>query len=81
MTITSTDYLGRECTLVHESTNEPVKINEVVKSFRGDPYRVTGGRAPHKPDSQGKVWFSISADDNIGGEFYPTVLGLRWRLA
>jgi hypothetical protein len=81
MAITSTDYLGRECTLVHESMNEPVKIDEVVKSFRGEPYRVIGGRAPHKSSSQGKVWYGDPQDEQIGGEFYPSVLGLQWRLA
>jgi hypothetical protein len=39
---------------------------------RNNTYRVTGGSAPHKPSSQGKIF----TDD--GGVLYPSVLGLKW---
>lgn len=45
---------------------------ESVKSSRGEDYVLTGGRAPHKESSEGKVWVGKS------GEFYPSVFGLKW---
>jgi hypothetical protein len=67
--ITSTDYAGKACTLTRNG--QPVKPGQTLKDFRGDPYRIDGGRAPHHPASTGKVWTS-------GGEFFPSVFGCKW---
>ena len=67
--ITSTDYKGRACTLTHEG--RPVRAGEILETSKGDQYRITGGRAPHKPASSGKVWTD-------GGEFFPTVFNCNW---
>jgi hypothetical protein len=67
--ITSTNYAGRTCTLTHNG--QPVQPGEILESFRGDQYRITGGRAPHHPASTGKVWTD-------GGEFFPSVFDCKW---
>lgn len=59
-------------TLVHKETGKPVAMNEKVEDFRGDKDIVIGGRPPHKPSSTGHVWVKG------GGEFYPSVFGLKW---
>jgi hypothetical protein len=69
--ITSTDYLGRTCTLVHEHNGTPVFLGDNIEARRGSAV-CTGGRAPHKPGSSGKVW----TED--GGEFFPHVFDLKW---
>jgi hypothetical protein len=50
----------------------PVCIGEMLESHRGDQYRITGGRPPHKPSSTGRVWVEG------GGEYFPTVFDLTW---
>jgi hypothetical protein len=42
-----------------------------LEDFRGDHYRVTGGQAPHKPSSSGKIYTDA-------GNYYPTVFGCQW---
>jgi len=60
-----------EWTLVHNKTSIPVEIGEIVKSFRGDVYKILGGTPPHKPSSSGKVWVE-------NAEYYPEVFNLKW---
>jgi hypothetical protein len=67
--ITSTDHSGQACTLTHNG--QPVSIGEILEDFRGDQYRVTGGQAPHKPSSSGKIYTDA-------GNYYPTVFGCKW---
>lgn len=68
-TITSQDYTGTACTLTHNG--QPVNSGEILETNDGDQYRITGGRAPHKPSSTGKVWTD-------GGEFFPSVFNCAW---
>ena len=72
--IQSRDWQGNTLTLVNEVTGCAVQAGDVLEDFRGDPVTVTGGKAPHKPGSTGKVW---TAD---GGEFYPSVVNCAWVL-
>lgn len=58
--------------LTHVPTGMPVLANELMESFRGDQYRITGGRPPHKPSSEGFVW---TADNR---ELYPSVFECKW---
>ena len=51
---------------------EPVLKNAKAASFRGEVHTITGGRAPHKPGSTGKVWTSDE------GEYYPGVFDMKW---
>jgi hypothetical protein len=67
--ITSTDHNNRICTLTHHG--QPVAVNEVLEDSRGNYYRVTGGQAPHKPSSSGKIYTD-------GGNYYPDVFDCQW---
>lgn len=77
--ITSKDWDGITRTLVHcvdakdaaWTPRVPVTEGEKFTDRRGDVYTVSGGRAPHKPSSSGKVWTDK-------GEFYPTVINCEW---
>lgn len=71
--ITSVGYDGKRWLLLREDgTERGLHKGEAVRSFRGEPAVITGGRPPHKAGSTGKVW------TEEGGEFYPGVFGLRW---
>ena len=67
--ITSTDHTGQACTLTHNG--QPVTIGEILEDFRGDQYRITGGQAPHKASSSGKIYTDA-------GNYYPTVFNCKW---
>ena len=67
--ITSTDHANRICTLTYNG--QPIKLGEILEDFRGNYYRVTGGQAPHKPSSSGKIYTD-------GGNYYPAVFGCQW---
>lgn len=56
--ITSTNYAGETMTLVDAVTLQPISEGEVRLASRHEDYVVRGGRAPHKPESTGKVWVS-----------------------
>lgn len=60
-------------TLVNSETREPVRIGDKVKSFRGETCTVTGGTAPHKPASTGRVHVQ-----EYSQEYFPSVFGLQW---
>jgi hypothetical protein len=57
--------------LVDEKTNVPVKMNQMIVSFRGEEMKLLGGSPPYKPSSTGKVWVE-------NGEYYPGVFNLKW---
>lgn len=71
--INNIGYDGKRWLLLREDgTERGVREGETVRSYRGEDAVLTGGRAPHKPESTGKVW------TEAGGEYYPSVFGLRW---
>lgn len=80
MPIKSKNYAGEAMTLVLEDDGQPVEAGMILTSGRGERYRVTGGRAPHKPGSTGKVWCQgvDQAGDNSTIEFYPGVVKAMW---
>lgn len=63
--ITSRDYADRVMTLVDATTLQPINEGDVRTSSRGEQYAVNGGRAPHKPESAGKVWCSFTPFGNF----------------
>jgi hypothetical protein len=67
--IQSTDHAGRACTLTHNG--QPVQAGEILEDFRGNQSRVTGGQAPHKPSSTGKIY-------TTAGNYYPSVFDCKW---
>ncbi len=67
--IFSTNYAGQSCTLTYNG--QPVQVGEILEDFRGDQCRVTGGQAPHKPSSTGKIYTDA-------GHYYPSVFNCAW---
>ena len=67
--ITSKDYTGALCKLLHNG--RVISPGEQVETFRGTLVTVTGGRAPQKPGSTGKVWTDA-------GEYFPGVVNAEW---
>ena len=63
--------------LIYEGTKEPVKVDDIVKTFRGDVVRVVSFREPHKPSSTGRVY--VKHDDHgWSSEYFPGVIGAKW---
>ena len=80
MPITSRNWENKMCVLVHAKTGLPAVIGEEVTDFRGGKGTVlSGGRAPYKPESQGKVSVRDKEGDHFGEmEYYVSVFDLRW---
>jgi len=76
--ITSRDYLGRLCVLCNQDDGRVMDVGEFVKDFRGDEAEITGGRAPHKMGSTGRVY--VTYEDGTTGEYYPGVFNLEWQV-
>ena len=57
--------------LVDNKTGEFISFPCKREDFRGETAVVTGGKAPHKPSSEGFVY----AEDC---EYYAGVFGLKW---
>ena len=78
--ITSTDWEDKENTLVYEKSLSPVCVGQKVRSKEG--YIVSGGRAPHKASSSGRVYVrTIGKGDprlRMGREFFPHVFNMKW---
>jgi len=74
--ITSTDWEEKDNTLVFEKNMKPVCMGQKVRS-RGT-YVVTGGRAPHKPSSSGRVYVKEVGKSGWGREFFPNVFNMKW---
>ena len=70
--ITSTNYEGVPCVLVHSDTGEITRAGDKLPDFRGDVSEITGGSAPHKPSSTGFVRLES------GREVYAGVFNLKW---
>jgi hypothetical protein len=81
--ITSTDYAGRTCAL-RTASGTAVSQGFVALSFRGERWVITGGRAPHKESSSGRVYAMLYApaspdvSDVHESQFFPGVFDLVW---
>lgn len=75
-TVTSEDWSGKTRTLVHEGTGKPVTVGETVTDFRGDKATVTGGEAPHKQGSTGRVYVKQNEHE---AQYFPSVFELEWK--
>lgn len=65
--------------LVHNATLVPVKTNERVNDFRGEPHivvDVTRGQ-PRHPGSTGRVLVRLLGSNRVD-EYYPGVFDLKW---
>lgn len=65
--IESKDWRGIDMTLVYKGTNKAVLKGDVI-----DGETIRGGRAPHKPSSDGKLW------GDFLGERYTRCMGCEW---
>lgn len=74
--ITSTDWDDKENTLVFEKNMKPVCMGQKVRSR--ETYVVTGGQAPHKPSSSGRVYVKQVGEDGWGRQFFPNVFKMIW---
>lgn len=68
--ITSRDYTGTLLHLVDKTTNKLIERG-IVKDFRGNERKVSGGIAPHKPGSEGFVRLD-------GIDKYAGVINAKW---
>ncbi len=81
MNIESKNYAGDNCVLVRKSTGQPIPEGTMCTSFRGEPMRVMGGRAPQSPASQGKVWvLQPGASTSSTSEYYASVIDAEWKV-
>lgn len=76
--ITSRNYADQPMTLLDETTFAPIHEGDVRTLRDGELHKVTGGRAPHKENSSGKVWTTALSNDGWTGEYYPNVIGAKW---
>ena len=70
--LTSTGYDGKKWLLIDTYTQRSVNIGDALVSHKGDAYVVTGGSAPKKPSSTGRVYTAQ------GREFFPSVFNCAW---
>jgi hypothetical protein len=63
--ITSKNYNDELMTLVDATTLLPIHRGDMRNTSRGERYVVTGGRAPHKPESSGKIWCTLTPFDSF----------------
>ena len=78
--ITSKNYDGTLCKLIDADTGEPVQVGDIRTSGNGERFVVTGGRAPHKDSSSGRVYVRAVDDPISAGEreYFPNVVGAHW---
>lgn len=80
--IVSTDYAGRQCMLrpSGNATTHAIGVGRIVTSYRGEKYVVTGGTAPHKASSSGRVYVKPypAHPDDADLEYFPAVFDLVW---
>lgn len=76
--ITSRGYDGRDWVLVEKESGRIVEMEEEFES-RGITFHLTGGSAPHRANSSGRVYLHSNEKKRRGfAEFFPHVIGLEW---
>lgn len=75
--IQSKNYENQVCVLVDQRLGKMLSNGDTVKTFRGEYLRLTGGRAPHKPSSEGKVWVQ-EPGRTMASEYYASIIGAEW---
>lgn len=63
--------------LVYRSTGIPVKVGDVVDTFRGEQSVVEGWREPLTPESTGRVLIRLGSSQPF--PYYPSVIDAEWR--
>jgi len=62
--------------LIYDITKQPVKIGDLVQTFRGEIVEVLSFNKPHKPSASGRVY--VKDKDGAKFESYVTVIGATW---
>lgn len=83
MPINSTNYEGVLCHLCDSATKRPIYSgDEIITKSLHERVEITGGCAPHKPSSEGKVWIRPLDDKPRNGtgerEVFTSVCGAEW---
>ena len=79
--ITSRNHAGEVCALYHQDLakgQEPLKLGDLIVTFRNEPLTLTGGEAPHKESSTGRVFAKLPGS-KFDGSYFPGVFDLVWR--
>lgn len=63
--------------LIYTDSKKEVKLNDIVKDFRGDKVEVLYFEEPHKRSSSGKVRVK-NLNDGSTGYYYVGVIGAEW---
>lgn len=58
--------------LFNNTTNKPVKKGDILPSFRGEEYEITGWREPQHAGSTGRIFVK-------NGEYFPGVFNCAFR--
>jgi hypothetical protein len=61
--------------LVDEKTRLPLKLGQMVKTFRGENAKFIGATLPTRPNSTGRVYLLIDGRET---GYYPGVIGAKW---
>ncbi len=64
--------------LINMETEEPLRVGDIVTTFRGERMSLTGWREPHKPGSTGKIYVKGFDDNDYEAMFYPGVIGAKF---
>jgi hypothetical protein len=67
-------------TLVNSNTRKPIQIGDSVITFRGEVGKLAGTQVPRHAGSTGRVIIEFDAEGNMGGTFYPSVIGAEWEV-
>lgn len=70
------DHEGRECALFIRNTDKVLGTDSLAYSANGTKYQVTGGAAPHKPSSTGRVF--LTDEDGAFHSFFPSIVNAKW---
>jgi len=73
--VTGQDWAHRWCVL-RDSTGRVVQVGDKLKSFRGDAWRVCGGKPPRSPSSSGRIW--VNKPGQVLTDFFPSVFDCTW---
>ena len=68
--------------LIYVHSGKEVEVGDIVRTTKGEQYRVTGWRKPHKPSSTGRVIVKEVPTDLLepfkDQEFFPNVINAAW---
>lgn len=69
---------GRYVLVKNDVGAAPVTEGAKLVTLKGDHYTLSGGEAPHKAGSTGKIYV-LKEGATSESSFFPSVCGLRWK--